>query len=443
LKKSLFISILLLVVYSCSPEEEMQVPTNTVQTTLPEPETQVLTQYTITVTAGDGGSVTDGGTFDEGTNVTITATPNEGYRFTGWEGSDSTSESFTVTLNSNQTFGAIFELIPVYTLTVTSVEGGTVSSEGGSYDEGTEVTINATPDEGYEFVGWEGNDSSDSNLTITLNSNQTVQPIFQAVQPISQNEEYNYEYNQLDINEPPFYDGTIFASGDIITSADPSLFSEIEYKGTGQREMYDRRNGGAWINIEAYIFDTSFSDGLKTEIQINSEFTLEEATAEANKYAFLIGQLPTLLRQDVETMWIHKGYEGYGGGNNNLLVHTGMTETYENYFAFGEGDPSIVEETLIHEATHTSIDYHYESIDGGYGAGWVEAVNNDNGCYISNYALQYPYREDVAEIMLMYIAVKYFPERITPTMRDQILSCNLNRINHFDSLNLDLSLYSN
>jgi hypothetical protein len=142
-------------------------------------------------------------------------------------------------------------------------------------------------------------------------------------------------------------------------------------------------------------------------------------------------------------MWIHKGYEGYGGGNDNLLVHTGMTETYENYSAYGEGDPSIVEETLIYEATHTSIDNHYESIDSGYGAGWVEAINNDNRCYISNYALQYPYREDLAEIMLVYIAVKYFPERITTSMRDQILSCNLNRINHLDSLNLDLSLYSN
>ena len=40
-----------------------------------------------------------------------------------------------------------------YTLTVTSGEGGTVSTEGGTYDEGTEVTITATPDEGYEFIG--------------------------------------------------------------------------------------------------------------------------------------------------------------------------------------------------------------------------------------------------------------------------------------------------
>ena len=48
-------------------------------------------------------------------------------------------------------------------------------------DEGTEITITATPNEGYEFVGWEGNDSSNSDLTITLNSNLTIQPIFQIV----------------------------------------------------------------------------------------------------------------------------------------------------------------------------------------------------------------------------------------------------------------------
>ena len=70
--------------------------------------------YSISVTASNGGTVsTEGGDFEEGTEVTITATANEGYRFTGWEGSDSTSESLTVTLNSDQTYQALFELIPV------------------------------------------------------------------------------------------------------------------------------------------------------------------------------------------------------------------------------------------------------------------------------------------------------------------------------------------
>jgi hypothetical protein len=42
-----------------------------------------------------------------------------------------TEESTTITLSEDTTLEAIFELIPVYTLTVTSTEGGSISSEGG------------------------------------------------------------------------------------------------------------------------------------------------------------------------------------------------------------------------------------------------------------------------------------------------------------------------
>lgn len=48
---------------------------------------------------------------------------------------------------------------PTYTLTITAGEGGSVnSSVNGTYEEDTEVSINATPSEGYEFKEW-----SDSN----------------------------------------------------------------------------------------------------------------------------------------------------------------------------------------------------------------------------------------------------------------------------------------
>jgi hypothetical protein len=109
LKNLFLIPILLLVVFSCSPDEETQAPTNTVQTTTPEP---VVTQYTLTVTASEGGSVSAGGTFDDGTSVSVTATPAEGYEFVGWEGSTATEENLTITLNSNQDYQALFELIP-------------------------------------------------------------------------------------------------------------------------------------------------------------------------------------------------------------------------------------------------------------------------------------------------------------------------------------------
>ena len=43
-----------------------------------------------------------------------------------------------------------------YTLIVSASEGGSVSTSGGTYEKGTEVTISATPNEGYHFIGWEG-----------------------------------------------------------------------------------------------------------------------------------------------------------------------------------------------------------------------------------------------------------------------------------------------
>ena len=97
-----------LILYSCSAEEEDNTPPPSIIQT-PEPETPAPTQYTLTVTASEGGSVTNGGTFDEGTSVSVTATPNEGYEFVGWEGSDSTEASLTVTLGANTTIQALFQ----------------------------------------------------------------------------------------------------------------------------------------------------------------------------------------------------------------------------------------------------------------------------------------------------------------------------------------------
>jgi hypothetical protein len=117
-------------VYSCSSDDD-SAASSVIQTPTPEPD---ATQYTLTVSAGDGGSVSsEGGTYDEGTKVTVTASPNEGYRFIGWESSNSKSESLTVTLNSSQSYHALFEYIlgnygtPFYTL-INNTTGTSVSN---------------------------------------------------------------------------------------------------------------------------------------------------------------------------------------------------------------------------------------------------------------------------------------------------------------------------
>jgi len=167
--KKLSIYISLLFVLTCA-KEDSQAP-NTVPS-------QIIKQYTLTASAVDGGSVTGGGTFASGTQVSLTATPTSGYSFSGWS-NGSTANPLTVTLNSNTTITASFQvIINSYTLTVSSGEGGSVSTEGGEYQEGTEVTITATPEEGYGFIGWNGSDSSSSTISVTLAANTTIEAIF-------------------------------------------------------------------------------------------------------------------------------------------------------------------------------------------------------------------------------------------------------------------------
>lgn len=63
--------------------------------------------YTLTVNSGTGGTVTGGGTFENGTTTTITATPNTGYIFVKWNDGN-TNASRSVTVNSNATYTAEF-----------------------------------------------------------------------------------------------------------------------------------------------------------------------------------------------------------------------------------------------------------------------------------------------------------------------------------------------
>ncbi|MGC6415258.1 MAG: BspA family leucine-rich repeat surface protein [Bacteroidia bacterium] len=162
-------------IYSCSTEEEeTTLPPSTVQT--PEPETEP-TQYTLTVTAAEGGSVsTEGGTFDEGTEVTITATPAEGYQFIGWEGSDSDSNSISISITSDLTLQANFS--QAYTLEINQGEGGSIIGEAGAYTSETEITLEAVPADGYIFKNWVGLSETSPSVTITLSENLVVSAVF-------------------------------------------------------------------------------------------------------------------------------------------------------------------------------------------------------------------------------------------------------------------------
>ncbi|HSG08809.1 MAG TPA: hypothetical protein VLA36_10660 [Longimicrobiales bacterium] len=222
---------------------------------------------------------------------------------------------------------------------------------------------------------------------------------------------------------PPFW-GTIFIDPDIITQADPTTFIGLSYAGRESRTMYDRRVSN-WITLEPYLFLADFDDGLHAEVQVNPEFgSPEAAQVEAERYAEVIGRLPTALRTDVETVWIHRGTNPFGGGNRNLLIHTGQADLYE--------EDGILEETFVHEAAHTSLDAYHAAHPN-----WVAAQVGD-GTFISTYAQDNPTREDIAESYLTYLAVRYRSDRISPELGATIRVAIPFRFAYFDQLPLDM-----
>ena len=170
------------------------VPTNNNTCTTPAPKAQTITleatipEYNVTININGEGEVTGAstGSYMEGSELTLTATPAEHYTFTGWTGDvTSTANPLTIVVDGNKTITANF-VKKQYTLTVNVNEGakGSVNPTSGTYEAESEVEITATANTGYEFIGW-SNGSKANPLTITMEGNTELTANFRAVLPAS------------------------------------------------------------------------------------------------------------------------------------------------------------------------------------------------------------------------------------------------------------------
>jgi uncharacterized repeat protein (TIGR02543 family) len=141
-----------------------------------------IQRFALTTTAlpVSTGTVSGAGTYDSGTVVTVQATPEVGYTFTGWSGALSgTTNPTTVTMTANKSITANFAHI-TYTLTTTASPstGGSVSGAG-TYDGGTTATVQAKPATGYRFTGWTGALAGMVNpTTLVMDTNKAVTATF-------------------------------------------------------------------------------------------------------------------------------------------------------------------------------------------------------------------------------------------------------------------------
>jgi len=197
------------IVQSCSTEEEETVAP-VVQT--PEPETPAPTQYTLAVSASEGGTVsTTGGEYESGQTVSVTATPQGEYLFKDWSDGN-TDATRTITVSSNSTLTANFEK-KKYPFTV-NIEGeGEVleeivnSGRTTDYDSGTTVKLTAQPEDEWVFTRWSGDigdiEPTENPIQLNIIESKTVTATFQIENYFSINVIGNGTYQRLNSPYPP------------------------------------------------------------------------------------------------------------------------------------------------------------------------------------------------------------------------------------------------
>ena len=236
------------------------------------------------------------------------------------------------------------------------------------------------------------------------------------------------------------FQGTAFMSPRILTAADPSALRSVEYAGRGERVIWDYRVMD-WITVDAYLFDARIG-ARGVEFQVNPEFGSEAAArVEVDAYAADIGRLPAVLLSNLAKVHVNAGRPAHPeaatfqprrvfGGNRfdrSITIHTGTGEEYRQ--------SGFLEEVLFHEGAHVSVDG--DVVDD---PAWHAAQQADGG-FISDYARDNPDREDVAESILPYFAVRFRPERLPPGQRQAIEEAIPARLEYFDAQGFDWSPY--
>lgn len=213
--------------------------------------------------------------------------------------------------------------------------------------------------------------------------------------------------------------------------------NEIYFVGNDCREIFDRRIND-FVTVNAYIYFATSADEIRTEFWVHDDFIEQDAAVrEVFKYGYAFGRLPAFLRIGVKAIVIVNGtiadeeetfideVDSFGSYSQNILIHTGIGEQY-----LAEG---ILEEALTYEAIHVTIDPYISRTEW-----YVDAILRDNNRYVTEYAATNPLREDVAETILLWLAVRFRTDRLSTFDYDYIVNTIPNRLDFLNNQRYDV-----
>lgn len=228
-----------------------------------------------------------------------------------------------------------------------------------------------------------------------------------------------------DANDPEPIASTGSNEWDLITTDDPSAFERLEYLGQGPEEFLPSSKDGEYEPVaDAYLYRAFFTDGTTIDIRIHPEIGSKAAAdAELDRYLVPLGQLPAVLRHKICRFAVRAGDEtATASEGEGIMVQSGNAAI--------RIASRRLEETLFHEAVHTSLDptYAYQSSQE-----WLDAQAAD-GRWLTEYGRENPDGEDLAESALYAFALLHHPERFPPGAAGEIAARIPNRIRFFESL---------
>jgi uncharacterized repeat protein (TIGR02543 family) len=275
--------------------------------------------FNLQIPASEGGTTTGANSYPYDTEVSISAVPNTGYRFTKWTGTGirtPTASQTEVILSENKTISANFELLQ-FQLTLPVVSGGIVSGSG-LYDYGSNVDISATPLIGYSFSGWSGANLSDplsSKTQISITEDSNITGSFKRI------------VYSLSVNNSS--GGTVSGEGKFYYGYKASLsarpadgYSFVRWEGSGVSEpnlpfttvsMTEDRNVSALFSVNSYQLNILNSVGGTTTgagiYDYNSEAFISATPLEGYEF----------------TNWIGDGVDG----NTSASIKLAITDDHE------------------------------------------------------------------------------------------------------------------
>lgn len=330
---------------------------------------------------------------EEGDTVSLKATAKPGYKFMGWyEDSGCQNEApvtrgnFKIGSDSNITLYALFK--KTYTVNVIAVtdnvqggKGGTVKIDSGTASDkatkndvtvGETVKLTATPNEGYDFVGWY--DSATEDTPQITGENPTNVEI-DSVNPTNRTIYARFEIKKY----------TVTASAVSEDDDDNIQGNKITYGDESKAQVQVIVNHGGSVTFKAvpadgsgYVFDGWYSDkACSSANKLSSEesYTVSSVKADQNIYAKFVLKRYTIdvyaycYNDKTPDLSEQVNYGKIKSDNETLETHTTRIVKYGTSFSFtAVGNENCEFEGWYNKADDTLIDrenvYSVDSFKG-------------------------------------------------------------------------------